>query len=171
MNTKRSFRLSASALSLIAVFTLTACANPIEQMMQNGAESALEKLIEQESGANVDLNIDGEGGFSVQGEDGENFTSGSDAEVPDNWPGLPLPEGKLIMVATKDDVISLSYTTTEAALSKLLSDLERAGFSIDESSEMTGMKIYVLTDAENRSVSVSGLSDGGQVQLQYIVGS
>lgn len=66
-----------SGLALLA----TACGN--------AAETGLEKIIEQQGGGNVDLDFDGDGGFSIQTEEGSltidedgNFTiTGEDGEI------------------------------------------------------------------------------------------
>lgn len=62
MTPTRTLAATAAVLAL----TATACGGG-----ESGQEAALERLIENESGQDIDLDIDGDGGFSVQSEDGE----------------------------------------------------------------------------------------------------
>lgn len=62
MTRTHTFAAAAAVLTL----TATACG-----ATESGQEAVLERLIENESGQDIDLDIDGDGGFSVQSEDGE----------------------------------------------------------------------------------------------------
>lgn len=55
--------MCAVALSISA---LTACANPIEQLVSQGTQGAVEELIKQQTGADVDLNTDGGGNSTLR---------------------------------------------------------------------------------------------------------
>lgn len=56
-----------AATAAVVALTATACGDNDTA----GQEAALERLIEAESGQDIDLDLDGDGGFSVQSEDGE----------------------------------------------------------------------------------------------------
>lgn len=59
-------------------FSLTAC--------ENATETGLEKVIESESGGDVDVDLNGDDGVSIQTEDGS-FSSGATTEFLEEWPG------------------------------------------------------------------------------------
>lgn len=167
--TKRSHYSLASLAALgTATLFLASCANPLDSLAQRGAEAAIEKLVEDETGGKVDLNTDGSGGYTYEGEDGEKVEFGSSAQVPDTWPDLPLPEGELVVTTTDSEVISLTYSTTAAHADRLLADLDAAGFKVEESTDMGEIKVFVLAGQNDKTISISWLDDGGSIQLQYI---
>lgn len=55
-------------------FSLTACGN--------ATETGLENVIESETGGDVDVDLDGDDGVSIQTEDGS-FSSGATTELPE----------------------------------------------------------------------------------------
>ncbi len=98
--------LAAAALMSTA---LVGCANPLERLVQEGAERAVEETIERETGIEVDVD------------------NGGGASVPADFPGeLPLPEGKLSSAIKTEALWMLSYEIGD------VSEAERlAGWYVD----------------------------------------
>jgi len=82
-------KTSVVAVAVAGVaLALTGCGQAAEQ----AAEEAAEQAIEAQGGGDVEIDADGES-FSVEGEDGSEFSVGSD-ELPDDFPAeVPIPEG------------------------------------------------------------------------------
>jgi len=87
MRTTIAAAIGAVTLSL----ALTACCHP--------AENVLEQLTEDQIGADVDINADGNGGVKVETEGGS-YAVGNNVQLPDNFPkDVPHPdEAKLASV-------------------------------------------------------------------------
>ena len=94
MRTARPFPLLITAG--IAAVLLTGCANPLEQIVQQGTEQFIEDAVENETG--VDIDVDAGGG----------------ATIADDFPaGLPTPDGSLISSMKIDETWMLSYEVPE----------------------------------------------------------
>jgi hypothetical protein len=79
------------AAAALTALTLTAC---------GGGEKALENAIEDATGGEADVDLDGDGSVSISTPDGE-YNSGGAAALPDDFPSeIPLPEGDVELVAT-----------------------------------------------------------------------
>lgn len=95
-------------LAIPAAFVFGACGKIAEEAVERGTE----ELIERESGGEVDIDLDSDGGsISIDSEDGSleintdedgtvtaesedgSYTIGDGAELPDGFPDLPLPDG------------------------------------------------------------------------------
>src|SRR5690554_4129073 len=102
---------------VVAGLTLSGCANPGELLAEKAAEKAVEHAIEQGSsdGTNVDIDADGDGGMTIEDEDGT-YQMGSHAQVPDDFPSeLPLPDGDLMTAAATPGTWLLSYQNATRA--------------------------------------------------------
>ena len=89
MRTRTS--LAVGAIGLALTFGLSSCANPAEQL----ADSLIEQLVESQTGGEVQVDRDGDGGYSIKTQDGS-VSIGSSAELPDDFPDEhPLPNGTL----------------------------------------------------------------------------
>ncbi len=155
-------RTTGSATLVLALFTLTACANPVEQLTQG----AVEGLIEQQTGGKIDLD---DGGLSITTEDGNSIDYGSAAQVPDSWPGLPVPEGEVIASHSSADMHSLTIHTSQAEADALVPNLEAAGFTVTDTLDMGELKTTMLESAEYRATVGWFADEGGTVRLQYTV--
>lgn len=91
---------TASSFAIVALVSvgLAGCANPIEQLVQQGVEQAAEEIIKQGSDGNIDVDL------------------GGGASVPDDFPaGLPQPNGRLITAVKADKTWALTYEVADAA--------------------------------------------------------
>ncbi|MCS0498463.1 hypothetical protein [Protaetiibacter mangrovi] len=105
----------AATLLLPLALALTGCANPIEQLI--------------ESGTGTQIDTDGDGGFTIETDDGAVQVGGS-TELPADFPGeLPLPDGTLLSTVTAEGQWSLSYDGVSAgSAEEILAYLDANGF-------------------------------------------
>src|SRR5690606_8287944 len=91
-----------------------------------------EKLVEEQLGGDFDLDLDGDGGFTIGGEDG-NIQLGGDVRVPADFPsGIPLPDGELFVAGSANDGWTLTYQgVDQQGLDRFVSRLKSAGFEED----------------------------------------
>lgn len=154
---------------VVAGLALSGCADPGELL----AEKAAEKIIEQQlsdDDTSVDINADGEGGMTIEGEDGT-YKSGAHAEVPDDFPSeLPLPDGELISSATIDGTWVLNYqNATRADFDKLSAFFEGGDFERTNTIEMEGMISYIYSGAQwSITLGMMG-EEGDEAGLSYMV--
>ncbi|MCB0879933.1 MAG: hypothetical protein KDC46_13255 [Thermoleophilia bacterium] len=88
----------ASLLTLIAGMLLAGC----DSASDKASEKIAEKVIEQSSGDDVDVNVDGDS-VSVESKDGSGSFSTS-KELPKDWPAeLELPDGSAIVASSTID--------------------------------------------------------------------
>jgi hypothetical protein len=164
----------------------------------SSTESGIEELIEQQSGGEVDIDLedgeikvqteDGEfsldideddGSFSVEvdGEDGDGaFEIDSDGSIPDEWPGdVPEPEGLAIDTSsafTSGDQVTVSITGTtddaEAFADAYGGQLENAGLP-QTSSLVQGDNITLFHENESWFVTIFGAPFEGSWQVTVSV--
>lgn len=147
---------------------LTACANPLEQLVQQGTQGAVEELIKQNTGADIDLNTDGDGSISFETEDGSQVHIGVNSGLPEGWPDLPLPKGEVLASTTTGDGMMVSIATTEQEAEKLVSDLERRGFTNTGSTNLGELKSIIL-EGSDFNLTVGWIVQEDGVNLQYLV--
>lgn len=165
MNTpRRSLALTTAAVAAAAMLSLSACANPIEAL----TESAVEGLVEQGTGGKVDIDTGGDGSMTIETDEGGKVEIGGSSSVPDTWPGLPLPNGKLAASVTTDEGILLSYETTEAEAEKLVQALEQQGFTTEQTMDLGEMKGAMMRKGDDGASVNWIMEDDGQVMLQYM---
>lgn len=155
--------LTGALIASLSAVALVGCANPVEKLIESGAE----KLIEQSTGGEVNIDSDG-GGISFSDSDGNEVTFGAGAEVPADWPGLPLPDGELVGSTITDGTILLTYKTTQAEVDALIEKLESDGFALDQSMtlDVAESRFFKKGDA---GASVQWMSeDDGTVTLMYL---
>ncbi len=118
-----STSLTAGAVGIALTLGLTACASPVEQL----GESLVEQLIESQTGAEV--KTDGEGGYSIETEDGS-VQVGSSAEIPADFPAeLPLPSGSLHSAWKTDASWQLVFqATAQGEYERLLAHYSSGGY-------------------------------------------
>jgi len=162
-------RVTAAVISALGVFALTACANPIEQLVQQGTTSAIENLVEQQTGGKVDINSDGDGGITIETEDGSSIDFGTSSKVPDSWPGLPLPNGNLVSSYATGSEFALTYQSSEADIEKLIASLQGQGFEETSSMDMGELKSRTLENAKHQVTLGWFQEEGDTFTLQYMV--
>lgn len=142
---RRTTRASAgAAIAAVAILGLTGCFNPVEQLVSDG----IERAIEEQLGAEIDR--DG-GTITIEGEDGESVRLGIGTEIPDTFPGfLPLPaEGQLVTSAEIADGWALHYEgVSEAAVDAMHDALLSAGFTEESVTEIGPLRSVVLGSNE-----------------------
>ncbi|MGD9606143.1 MAG: hypothetical protein AB7V10_01565 [Leucobacter sp.] len=107
------------ATALVISIGLTGCANPVEQIT--------EKIIEDQTGTKIDS--DGDGGFTIESEDGK-VQVGAGVEKPSDFPSdVPYPNGVLNSSVQVDGGWSLTFEGVDAAeIDRIVGDLTAAGF-------------------------------------------
>ncbi len=151
---KRTTTAAAAGLSLATALALSACANPIDSLIENVVGGGVENLIEGQLGDDVDINF-GEG-----------------ASLPASWPAeVPVPDGEILLSGSAEGTSTVSLNTTEASAEQTLLELQDSGFEITQESGLgASNKVYIL---ENDTYTVS-MAWGGEegeptVFLQYAV--
>lgn len=150
-------RILLAGVGLAAAFSLSACANPldglVEGVVNQGVENVIEGAIEGDSGGDVDVSLPGTG-----------------ASLPDSWPSdVPTPEGDVLFSSSIDGNWGAQILVDNVGvLDALYSELEAAGFAL------TGeANIDVLTsrtyESDVYTVSVGSLPDPdtGSVTITY----
>lgn len=147
-------------------FSLTACGN--------ATETGLENVIESETGGDVDVDLDGDDGVSIQTEDGS-FSSGATTELPEEWPGdVPEPDGLAITSAAvigsgTERAINVTGTVDdEGFVESYGSALEAAGFNEDSTFESDGTISNVYSN-DNFTVGVVYAGDQSENQVNLSV--
>jgi hypothetical protein len=149
--------------------------------------------IETDEGT-VEFETDDDGSFTMTGPEGsvvmqgdesgmtitdgdESFETSATSELPEDFPAdLPLPAGQLVgatRVATGDGVsFALSYELDAAAFTEvyesLAADLVAAGYRSEFEMTDAATVTAQFTD-DTTAVSFTGLVDGEQASLQYLV--
>ncbi len=115
----RRTRTAAASLALLAAALLTACANPLE--------AAAEKLIEQQTGVEIDRTGDD---ITLKSEDGD-VTISSSVDLPEDFPAdMPVPNGRLESSVTGPGTWMLTYQEVETAeLQRMKDEIVAAGFA------------------------------------------
>lgn len=145
---------AAAGLSLAAALTLSACANPLDALVENVVGGGVENLVEGQLGEDVDINF------------------GDGASLPAAWPAeIPVPEGEILLSGSAEGTSTVSITTTVAAIEQTLLDLQDAGFTITEESNVAGATSIYILDSDAYTVSLGWAGEEGEptVFLQYAV--
>jgi len=147
-------------------FSLTACGN--------ATETGLENVIESETGGDVDVDLDGDDGVSIQTEDGS-FSSGATTELPEEWPGdVPKPDGLAITSAAVigsgiEQAINVTGTVDgEGFVESYGSAPEAAGFNEESTFESDGTISNVYSN-DNLTVGVIYAGDQSDNQVNLSV--
>lgn len=171
MFTSRPARTLASVSIAVSLLAAAGCGKAAEKV----AEKATEEAIENQTGGQVDLDVDGEGGVSIETEDG---SISSSAKVPEGWPDdVPVPDDLQIMMGGSQDtpqglvltVSGLSSTEPKALLEEFkvaLADWEISGESSLEAD--SGNVAGAQWELDGRRVVLSATS-GGQGNSQVLI--
>ncbi|MGB0112273.1 MAG: hypothetical protein WBP59_03550 [Ilumatobacteraceae bacterium] len=143
------------------------------------SEEAAERLVEQQLAAegieDVEIDLD-TGDVRIETEDGV-FSTGSSADLPDDWPaGLPTPPGTLVNAARTEIDGAVTHTLayrqpgeqTAAAYAALAAQLEGAGFTKSLESSTDGAVSAQFDDGTLLVTLFAGDNEGG-TEFQYIV--
>lgn len=176
----KTHKFFAAAAIAALVTTGTGCGKIADKAAEKVTKKGIEKTIEHKTGGKVDIDTDGDGGFSYQTKDGSKYQAGSNATLPGDWPKLlAIPKGFKIITSTtsKDDRDSLSVVTAHGKgdPAKLFDTykkrVEDAGYEIANETSMGDdesgfMKNFIAgNDQTSLHVSVSYDPDEKQVLL------
>lgn len=166
--TRLAKRMTAVGVA-VALVSLTACANPIEAVVQKGAERGVEKLIEQGTGSSID--IDTESGSITLGDENTSIDFGSDASLPEGWPDIPTPEGSIVVSTTTDEGMQIMVQTTTSEVQRVMDELKRGGFASTSSVDLGGIKHESFESDRYRVIIQAYPGDEGDTTvMQMIVG-
>jgi hypothetical protein len=140
---------------------------------EKGAEKAIEKAIESNTGGNATVDVD-ENSLRIQTDEGEmTMTAGDSAKLPADFPkdiflykgavintAMELPTGFNLMFQTKDD----SAKVSEA----YLAEMEAKGWSKEMSMDMGGRKMMVF-EKDQRMVNVALSTDEEMTHIALTV--
>jgi hypothetical protein len=133
--------LGAAALTL----SLTGCfGNPVENLVEG--------VIENQTGVDVDTSA-----------------GGGSAQVPDGWPGLPIPEGQIVSSLAIDTTYTLTIKVASDEVAGSVADqIEGLGYEVLAEGDMGELKTTVLQGPE-WTVSLSWYTDpdSNDVLLNY----
>ncbi|MBA8816251.1 hypothetical protein FHX48_001324 [Microbacterium halimionae] len=130
-------------------------ANPIDQLVQGGAEILVAQAVGGASGADVDIDVNG----------------GSDIGPPDGWPGLPMPEGEVISAMRIDDSYSATILTAdERTVEDTIADLNALGYAEVTTADLGGFKTVSVAD-DDLTILLSWFQDeeNGGYSVSYSV--
>ncbi|MDO8307857.1 MAG: hypothetical protein Q7V58_05815 [Actinomycetota bacterium] len=154
-----SLSLLAGVLA-VGAGTLTACGSAVENAVEEAAGNAL----------GGDVSID-EGEIAVTDEEGNEMLMGEDVAVPDNWPSeVPIYDnGRLISVMVAGDGSNVNAVwqtdaTTEEAAATYGAALESSGFTVGDTSAVSGMT-NATYEGNGYTVTVTTLDAEGTATL------
>lgn len=141
-------------LAVIALVSapLVGCANPLEQLVKEGTERAIEEAIERETG--VDIDVDSSG----------------NASVPADFPsGFPQPNGRLAASMKVGDSWMLTYALEDIAEAEKLADWFLSnGFESTSDADFGELRTWSLASDEY-SVTIGAVDGTNGITLQYTV--
>lgn len=145
--------LTIAAITLLAVGATGCFQNPIEAAIQGAVNDTVENVVEDATGADIDVDLDGSG-----------------ATIPDGFPSeLPLPEGNLVSALAVDDTYVLSYESTEDAAAAIVAEYKAAGWNVVSEADYGDLKIFAFDNGEWQA-GISTAIDGETVMVQFTAG-
>lgn len=147
---------AAIGLSLAAVFTLSACANPLDGLVENVVSGGVENLIEDQLGEDVDISVPGTGGGTL----------------PSSWPAdVPTPDGEIVFsLAAAGNYSATILVSDQGVVDAVYGQLESAGYSLTTEADFGGLlsRIY---ENDTYTVSVGSVPDEetGDISVQYSI--
>ena len=127
-----------------------------EEVNEKAAETIIEEAIENETGSNVDVNIDdSEGSFQIEDED-TSLSISADEEWPSNLPSY-VPQftyGTQVSSTYVDGEDEEGWTMAfesadDNAYDDYKADLEQSGWTINSNIEAGGLKIFSASKGES----------------------
>lgn len=141
-----------SMRSLVLVATSGVLALGLSGCFGNPVENLVEGVIENQTG--VDVEVGGTGGG---------------AAVPENWPGLPIPDGDLISSLAVDGTFVLTMMVeTEDEIERVIAELITQGYAETARADTSGFKtVVVASDELTASFSWYPDEESGNFGLNY----
>lgn len=154
----RPARLLLSATVVTAsVLVLAGCTNPIDQLVQGGVQDGVERIIEEQTGSDIEVN------------------TGGGASLPEGWPAeIPVPDGSPMFSMAAEGGYQATFEVADAAEGERIKDqLVADGYVMEGETDMGQMKIWILAGPEWRVSLSSILPDEGDAStppsLTYLV--
>ncbi|MDE0545366.1 hypothetical protein [Microbacterium sp. C7(2022)] len=141
-------------LAAASALILTGCTNPIDQLVQGGIENTIEQVIEENTGADVDID------------------TGSGASLPDGWPAeIPVPSTSPAFSMAAEGGFQATFEISDAAEGDAIKDqLLADGYEMTGESDMGVLKSYILTGPEwTISLALVIPEDDEAPSLTYLV--
>ena len=145
--------LATATVGSLLLLGLTSCANPIDQLVQQGTEQAIERIAEESTGGQVD------------------HDTGGGAALPEGWPDIPTPDGEVQMSMKSADTMTATFLTDQAEVDRLLEEFRSAGYEGEATLDMGDMKVYSFTGLEwfvGFTIMVDS-DDSSKVSVSYVV--
>lgn len=139
-------------LSLATALTLSACANPLDALIENVVSGGVENLIEDQTG--VDIDTGGGGGVSL----------------PDSWPSdVPTPSGTILFSIGVDGNYTATFEISGSeVVDGIRNDLERSGYNLTQEADFGGLLNYTYSnDSYTVTMVYIAGEDGNSDTLQY----
>lgn len=163
MLSTRLRRALVAPLVLVALASMTGCGS--DDVAENRAEDA----IEDASGGDADVDIDGD---EVEITTSEGTVTMGKGELPDGFPDdIPVIDGEIVSAMGAADqgfVVALTVDDPEAAFEEAVAELEGAGFAEEDGGDMLGATVAQMTRGE-QTVILSAGGDGAASMLTYTV--
>jgi len=156
MKSNRSLLTVSLAIVMSVGLTplLASCANPIQSLVEQGAQNAVKDV----TGGNVDLNVDGNG-----------------ASMPKDWPSdVPVIDGTIqssIRLGSGDTQtwsVTISVGNADEAWTTIKSDFEGSGFTTDFESVSSDGSMGSFSDGQYSAI-VSITTDSSGNSATYVV--
>ena len=158
-------RVAGAVVLAVAVLT-SACGG--DSASENAAEKLAERTLEDASGGDVDVDVDGD---QVTIESSEGTITAGTGEVPESFPDdITLPEGTILSAidAPSGSVVTLEVDDALAAFDDAVADLEGAGWTREQLTEAGETRVAMFSkDSEQAMV----MADAGSGQVTYTVGA
>lgn len=156
--TLRRPRLLLAVTAMAAsVLALAGCTNPIDQLVQGGVQEGVERIIEEQTGSDIEVN------------------TGGGASLPDGWPAeIPVPDGSPMFSMAAEGGYQATFEVADAEEGERIKDqLVADGYVMEGETDMGQMKIWILAGPEWRVSLSSILPDEGDTStppsLTYLV--
>lgn len=145
--------LTIAAITLLAVGATGCFQNPIEAAIQGAVNDTVENVVEDATGADIDVDLDGGG-----------------ASIPDGFPSdLPLSAGDPFSALAINGTYTLTYTSTKDAAEALVAEYRNGGWSVISEADYGELKVYIFDNGEWQ-VSISSVEENGEIVLSYTAG-
>lgn len=143
--------LTGAVLAGALAMGLAGCANPIDKLVEKGAQAVTGKAIEKITGGEAEVSM---------------------TSVPKDFPSeIPLPKGKLVTAMKISESFQLVYEADDSAAAAYLDTLVSMGYEETGNIETDGgfIKAYSTGDGDGWFVGVSGDLAGSENTLAVMV--
>ncbi len=163
-------RILIVLLVVFLIFGLMGC----RKAQENAVENMIEGMMESQSGEDVDVDIDDDGGnITISGDDGEVNIQGDEDGMP--WPSDKLPNNvprvKGVKVVSIMDVGTGIYVVFEnctgAIAEDYIKDVENNGWEITMNMDSEGTHIIMATNSNEEMLQFAWDEEDGGGEITY----